>query len=114
MADQDVVAAMGMEAQLPAATAETPAEAPNWMHIFRIPGVVWHQLTLNEPCHTRAVLAGVSMSLLTFGRRKAAHPFTEPSATAGSKWPVPPPPPLVPLAAGEWLQCVFLYVLREL
>ena len=110
-----MVAAAAMEAQTPAAAADTPAEVPKWMHILRVPSVVWHQLTLNEPRHTRAVLAGVSVSLLTFGRRKVANPLADPTTNAGSRWPAPPPPPLAPFSSGEQLQtgcdacCVMSY-----
>ena len=98
-----MVAAAAIDVQMPAAAADTSAEVPKWMHILRVPSVVWHQLTLNEPRHTRAVLAGVSVSLLTFGMRKLADPMADPTTNAGSRWPAPPPPPLAPFPTGEHL-----------
>ena len=52
---------------------------PGFLRMFRIPSILWRHVTLNQPRSTRAVIAGVTISVSAFGTREPPRPG--PSAT---------------------------------
>ena len=47
---------------------------PGFLRMFRIPSMLWRHVTLNQPRSTRAVIAGVTISVSAFGTREPPRP----------------------------------------